>query len=115
MTHMTQISWNDFEKIDIRVGRIISAEPLEGARKPAYKLSIDFGKELGIKNSSAQITKHYQPRELTGTQVIAIVNFPRKQIGRFFSECLILGIYDEHNDVILLRPDKPVSEGQKIG
>jgi tRNA-binding protein len=109
------ISWNDFEKIDIRVGRIISALPLEGARKPAYKLSIDFGKELGIKNSSAQITKHYQPQELTGTQVIAVVNFPIKQIGRFFSECLVLGIYDENNDVVLLRPDKPVIEGQKIG
>jgi tRNA-binding protein len=115
MTHMTQTSWNDFEKIDMRVGRIISAEPLEGARKPAYKLQIDFGKELGIKNSSAQITRHYQPAELLNTQVIAVVNFPEKQIGRFFSECLVLGIYDENNDVVLLRPDKPVSEGQKIG
>jgi tRNA-binding protein len=115
MTFMTQITWNDFEKIDIRIGRIISAEPLEGARKPAYKLQIDFGKDLGIKNSSAQITKHYQPGELVNTQIIAVINFPKKQIGRFFSECLVLGIYDENNDVVLLRPDKPVIEGQKIG
>lgn len=111
----TEITWNDFEKIDIRVGRIISAELLEGARKPAYKLVIDFGQELGNRTSSAQITRHYQPQDLTGTQVIAVVNFPKKQIGRFFSECLVLGIYDENNDVVLLRPDKPVAEGQKIG
>jgi tRNA-binding protein len=111
----TEITWKDFEKIDIRVGRITSAELLEGARKPAYRLVIDFGKELGARNSSAQITAHYQPQELIGSQVIAVVNFPKKQIGRFFSECLVLGIYDKNNDVVLLRPDKPVSEGQKIG
>jgi tRNA-binding protein len=116
MTQMTPaISWNDFEKIDIRVGRITSAEPLEGARKPAYKLVIDFGKELGLRSSSAQITKHYQPDDLINSQVIAVVNFPKKQIARFYSECLVLGIYDENNDVVLLRPDKPVAEGQKIG
>ncbi|MCW3073934.1 MAG: tRNA-binding protein [Flaviaesturariibacter sp.] len=109
------ISWSDFEKIDIRVGTIQSAEPLESARKPAYKLSIDFGEALGIKRSSAQITAHYTPGELIGRQVVAVVNFPPKQIGRFFSECLVLGVYDANNDVVLLRPDKALPPGLKIG
>ena len=109
------ISWADFEKIDIRVGTILTAEIVEGARKPAYKLSLDFGETIGVKWSSAQITVHYTPDALIGKQVIAIVNFPPKQIGRFFSECLVLGVYDENNDVVLLGPDKRLTPGLKIG
>ena len=108
------ITWDDFEKIDIRVGTIKEANSFEKARKPSYKLSIDFG-ELGIKRSSAQITKHYSLDQLVGRQVIAVVNFPPKQIGGYFSECLVLGIYDEQNDVILLQPERPVKNGQPIG
>ena len=112
---MQTITWQDFEKIDIRVGTIITAEDFPEAIKPAYKLSIDFGKELGIKRSSAQITTHYNPQSLIGTQVIAVVNFPPKQIGPFISECLVLGIYDENKKVILLHPGSSVSNGLKIG
>ncbi len=111
---MQTINWNDFEKIDIRLGTVIKAEEFIGARKPAYKLEIDFG-ELGIKRSSAQITKHYTLNQLIGQQVIAIVNFQVKQIGNFFSECLVLGIYDEAGDVILLKPEREASNGLKIG
>jgi tRNA-binding protein len=109
------ISWDDFEKIDVRVGTITGAEEFPNARKPSYKLRIDFGPELGIKNSSAQITKHYKLEDLTGRQVIAVVNFPPKQIANFFSECLVLGVYDENKDVVLLKPDHKVREGMKIG
>lgn len=111
---MRTINWNDFEKIDIRLGTVIKAQEFIGARKPAYKLEIDFG-ELGIKRSSAQITKHYTLTDLLGQQVIAIVNFPVKQIGNFFSECLVLGIYDDVGDVILLKPERGASNGLKIG
>ena len=95
------ISWEDFEKVDIRLGTILEVEDFPGARKPAYQLSIDFG-ELGIKRSSAQITKLYTKDELAGKQVVAVVNFPVKQIANFFSECLVLGVYNEDNDVVLL-------------
>lgn len=108
------ISWNDFEKIDIRSGTIIEVTDFPKARKPAYQLSIDFG-PLGIKKSSAQITHHYQKESLLNKQVVAVINFPVKQIASFFSECLVLGIYDENNEVVLLKPDKPVANGQKIG
>lgn len=108
------ISWNDFEKIDIRVGTIIGAGDFPKARKPSYQLTIDFG-ELGIKRSSAQITKFYTTDRLVGQQVIAVVNFPPKQIANFVSECLVLGIYDENNDVVLLQPQQKVSNGLKIG
>lgn len=112
---MELITWNDFEKLEIRVGQVIEVNDFPKARKPAYKLLIDFGDELGIKNSSAQITHHYTKDELLNKQVIAVVNFPPKQIGGFISECLVLGIYDENNDVILLKPERPVKNGQKIG
>ena len=108
------ITWDDFEKIDIRCGTIIEACAFPGARKPAYQLSIDFG-PLGTKRSSAQITHHYKPEELQGRQVIAVVNFPPKQIANFFSECLVLGVYDELGQVVLLQPGRQVRNGQKIG
>lgn len=109
-----QITWNDFEKIDIRTGTIVAVADFPAARKPAYQLTIDFG-EFGIKKSSAQITAHYAKEDLHGRQVIAIVNFPPKQIAGFSSECLVLGVYDENKNVILLQPGKPVSNGLKIG
>ena len=111
---MDTILWEDFEKIDIRVGTIVEAKDFPKAKKAAYQLTIDFG-NAGIKKSSAQITAHYTTDKLVGQQVIAITNFPPKQIANFYSECLVLGIYDENNDVILLRPDRKVSNGLKIG
>ena len=112
---MNQISWADFEKIDIRTGTIIKAEPFPEARKPAYKLTIDFGTEIGTKKSSAQITQHYSPADLEGRQIIAVVNFPPKQIATFISECLVLGVYDESGHVVLLQPQQKLSNGLKIG
>ena len=108
------ISWTDFEKIDLRTGTIVEANEFPKARKPAYRLMIDFG-SLGRKQSSAQITAHYTPGELVGRQVIAVVNFPPKLIAGFASECLVLGVYDENNDVILLEPGMAVANGMKIG
>jgi tRNA-binding protein len=108
------ISWEDFEKINIRTGTIVEVNDFPKARKPAYQLTIDFG-ELGFKQSSAQITQHYNKEELIGKQIIAVVNFPPKQIANFISECLVLGVYDENNDVILLQPDRKVTNGLKIG
>ena len=109
------ITWADFEKLDIRVGTIVKAETFPQARKKAYKLQIDFGASLGLKGSSAQITEQYTPEELEGMQVIAVVNFPPKQIATFISECLVLGIYTEDGSVVLLRPNKKVGNGLKIG
>jgi tRNA-binding protein len=111
---MATITWNDFEKIDIRTGKIIEVNDFPKARKPSYQLTIDFG-ELGIKKSSAQITHHYKKEELLNKQIVAIVNFPVKQIATFFSECLVLGVYDENNEVVLLQPDKKIGNGLKIG
>jgi tRNA-binding protein len=108
------ISWNDFEKINIRTGTIVEVNDFPKARKPSYQLKIDFG-ELGFKQSSAQITHHYTKEELIGKQIVAVVNFPPKQIANFYSECLVLGVYDENNRVILLQPDKKVRNGHKIG
>jgi tRNA-binding protein len=108
------ITWQDFEKIDIRCGTIIEVSDFANARKPAYQLMVDFG-PLGIKRSSAQITHHYDKNSLVGRQVVAVVNFPVKQIANFFSECLILGVYDEHNQVVLLQPERAVGNGMKIG
>jgi tRNA-binding protein len=108
------ITYDDFTKVDIRVGRIITAEDFPQARKPAYKLTIDFGPEIGIKKSSAQITKHYTKEELVGRQVIAVVNFPPRQIGPFMSEVLTLGLPDAEGNVVLLAPTKEVPLGGKM-
>ena len=108
------ITWSDFEKIDIRTGTIIEVNDFSKARKPSYQLTIDFG-QIGIKKSSAQIMHHYKKEELINKQIVAVVNFPVKQIATFFSECLVLGVYDENNNVILLKPDKHVDNGLKIG
>lgn len=108
------ITWEDFEKLDMRTGTIIAVNDFPKARKPAYQLTIDFG-PLGIKQSSAQITHHYTKEALLKQQVIAVVNFPPKQIATFISECLVLGIYDENNNVVLLQPGKTVGNGLKIG
>ena len=109
------INWDDFEKIDMRVGTVLEVNDFPKARKPAFLLTIDFGSDIGIKKSSAQITTHYKKEELLNRQVIAVVNFPPKQIANFLSECLVLGVYDENKDVILLAPEKFVKNGQKIG
>lgn len=108
------ISWEDFEKIEIRTGTIINAAEFPKAKKPAYQLTIDFG-TLGIKQSSAQITHHYSKENLIGKQIVAVVNFPPKQIANFISECLVLGVYDENKQVILLQPDKKTANGLLIG
>ena len=107
------ITWNDFEKIDIRVGTILTAQPFEKANQPAYQLTIDFG-DFGIKKSSAQITHLYSMEDLIGKQIIAVVNFPPKQIANFFSECLVLGVYNNNKEVVLLAVDKPILNGSKI-
>ncbi len=109
------INWSDFEKIDMRIGTIISVDDFPKAKKPAYRLSIDFGNDIGIKRSSAQITSHYSKNDLLNRQIIAVVNFPPKQIADFISECLVLGVYDQNNDVILLQPEKNTNNGLKIG
>jgi len=108
------ITWDDFEKIEMRVGTITEALDFPNARKPAYQLTIDFG-DAGIKRSSAQITVLYKKEELVGRQVIAVVNFPPKQIANFFSECLVLGVYNENNDVVLLKASMQVKNGSRIG
>ena len=108
------ISWQDFEKIDIRVGTIIEALPFPEARKPAFKLKIDFGEAIGTKRSSAQITVHYRVEELVGRQVVGVVNFPPRQIGPFMSEVLTLGFADENGDIVLLEPERPVPNGSRM-
>lgn len=111
---MAEISFGDFLKVDIRVGKIIEAEPFPQARKPAYKLKIDFGNDIGVKRSSAQITVHYKLEDLVGREVLAVVNFPPRQIGPFMSEVLTLGLPDENGDVVLLQPTKEVPIGGRI-
>jgi tRNA-binding protein len=108
------IAYDDFQKIDIRAGTIVRAEPFPEARKPALKLWIDFGAGLGTKQSSAQITRHYEPVRLVGRQVLAVVNFPPRQIGRFMSEVLTLGVPDPAGEVVLIGPDRPVPDGGRM-
>ncbi len=111
---MSEISFDDFMKVDIRVGRVVKAEPFPEARKPALKLWVDYGGEVGVKKSSAQITVHYEAEELVGKQVLGVVNFPPRQIGPFMSEALVLGIPDEAGEVVLLTPDKDVPIGGRM-
>jgi tRNA-binding protein len=108
------ISWDDFEKVDIRTGTVIAAEAFPQARKPAYKLVIDFGPDIGQKKSSAQITVHYTPETLVGRQVMAVVNFPPRQIGPFMSEVLTLGFADDNGDIVLAAVDKAVPDGARL-
>lgn len=109
-----EITYDDFTKVDIRSGTILEAKDFPEARKPAYQLTIDFGEEIGQKKTSAQITAHYTPEDLVGKQVIAVVNFPPKQIGPFMSEVLVLGLSDEHEDIVLLQPERTVPNGKKM-
>ena len=109
------IQWSDFEKVDMRVGTIIKAEEFPEARKPAFILTIDFGPEIGVKKSSAQITELYNRKRLKNEQIIAVVNFPPKKIGPFMSECLVMGAYNENNQVVLLKPQLEMMKGSKIG
>ena len=111
---MAEITFDDFMKVDIRVGTVVQAEPFPEARKPAIKLWVDFGGELGVKKSSAQITAHYTPEGLVGKQVMAVVNFPPRQIGPVRSEILVLGLPDEDNEIVLLSPDQPVPNGGRM-
>ena len=111
---MDQINYDDFAKVDIRVGRVVSAEVFPQARKPAYKLRIDFGPSLGMKNSSAQITKYYEPNDLVGKLVLAVLNFPPRQIANFFSEVLTLGVVLGEGDICLVHPDRDVPLGTAI-
>ncbi|WAC41683.1 tRNA-binding protein [Pedobacter sp. SL55] len=110
---MEEITWNDFEKVELRVGTIIEAFEYPEARKPAYKVKVDFG-ELGIKMSSAQITKHYALDDLIGRQIIGVVNFPKKQIGKFMSEFLVAGFADENGDIVLSTVERKVPNGSKL-
>jgi tRNA-binding protein len=114
MTGASTIAWDDFEKVEIRVGRISRAEPFPEARKPAYRLWVDFGPELGEKRSSAQITRHYAPEGLIGRQVLAVVNFPPRQIGPVLSEVLVLGVPDADGAVVLVTPDRDVPLGGRL-
>ncbi|EJG03462.1 MULTISPECIES: tRNA-binding protein [Flavobacterium] len=109
------LTWNEFERTDMRVGTIIEVNDFPEARKPAYQLTINFGSEIGIRKSSAQITKRYQKEDLINRQIVAVVNFPKKQIGKFMSECLVLGAVGEEGDVILLAPDFRIPNGLRIG
>jgi tRNA-binding protein len=111
---MPQINWNDFQKVEIRVGTIIKVDEFPEARRPAWKLMIDFGEEFGTRRSSAQITDLYTPGDLLGKQVVAVVNFPPKQIGPFLSECLVTGFVQNDGSVVLAVPDKPVADGKQL-
>lgn len=111
---MSDLTWEEFERVDLRVGTVVSAEPFPEARKPAIKLTIDFGEVIGVRKSSAQITDLYAPEELVGKQVMGVVNFPRKQIGPFMSECLVTGFVQDDGSVILAVPDKPARNGTRL-
>ena len=109
-----RITYDDFQRVDIRIGTILTAEPLPKARKPAFKLTIDFGPEIGVRKSSAQITRHYTPESLVGRQVAAVVNFPPRQIGPFMSEVLTLGFPDAQGEVVLFGASQPVPNGGRL-
>lgn len=111
---MTTINWDDFTRVEIRVGTVIQVEDFPEARKPAYKLTIDFGAEVGMRRSSAQITAHYDGPGLVGRQVVAVVNFPPKQIGPFMSECLVTGFEDDDGRIVLAEPERPVPNGTRL-
>ncbi len=111
---MSEIGFDEFLKVDIRVGRVEKAEAYPEARVPAIKLWVDFGADIGVKKTSAQITGHYTPEGLIGTQVLAVVNFPPRQIGKFMSEVLVIGLPDETGEIVLLRPDQPVPNGGRV-
>ncbi|MEO2061981.1 MAG: tRNA-binding protein [Christiangramia sp.] len=109
------LSWQEFDRVEMRIGTIVEAAIFEEARNPAYKLKIDFGEKIGYRKSSAQITKRYQPEELIGKQVVAVINFPKKQIATLMSECLVLGSVGQENDIVLLSSDLPVENGLRVG
>lgn len=109
------LTWDEFEKVDLRTGTIVAVNDFPEARKPAYQLTIDFGNEIGMRKSSAQITKRYEKEALIGKQIIAVVNFPKKQIGKFMSECLVLGSVGEGQDIVLLTSDIKVENGLRVG
>lgn len=111
---MKEITWKDFEQVELRIGTIIEVENFPEARKPAFKLRIDFGNEIGVKKSSAQITNLYKKEELLNKQILAVINFPSKQIGTFMSECLVTGLPDAEGKVVLISPDKKVENGSKL-
>jgi tRNA-binding protein len=111
---MVEIGWEDFEKVDVRVGSVVEAEPFPEARKPSIKLTVDFGREIGTRRTSAQLTAHYEPEGLVGRQVVAVVNFPPKRIAGFKSEVLVLGVPDEAGGVVLLAPDQDVPLGGRM-
>lgn len=111
---MEEISWADFEKVELRVGTVIAVEDFPEAKRPAYKLRIDFGERCGIRKSSAQLTKLYKPSELIGKQVVGVVNFPKKQIANFMSECLVTGFADENGDIVLNTVERKVPNGAKL-
>jgi len=111
---MEEITWKDFEKVELRVGTIIAVADFPKARKPAYQLTIDFGTTIGIRKSSAQLTVHYTKENLLGRQIIGVVNFPKKQIAHFMSECLVTGFADEHGDIVLASVAAPVPNGAKL-
>jgi tRNA-binding protein len=111
---LPEISWEDFEKVDVRVGKVVEAEPFPEARKPSIKLKVDFGPEVGTRKTSAQLTSHYEPEGLVGKQVVAVVNFPPKRIAGFVSEVLVLGVPDGDEEVVLLSPDHEVPPGGRM-
>lgn len=110
-----ELTWSDFEKVEMRIGTILEVNDFPKARKPAYQIHIDFGSEIGVKKTSAQITEKYSKEELIGKQIVAVINFPKKQIGNFMSECLLLGSIGTEKEVVLLSSDKPVENGLSIG